>query len=111
MKTWFFLGSRKLVAKADIGAPIWQDKLYIFMSHLADDPSDLSTRRGTEWSNWGLRWWCGGLVANDTQIARASDQFNALKLSIAKSKGTKSRRKTGPRSYRLSCALVFVLII
>ncbi|TYB84259.1 potassium transporter Kup [Oceaniovalibus sp. ACAM 378] len=40
MKTTFFLGRRKLVAKADIGMPIWQDHLYIFMSRLAADPSD-----------------------------------------------------------------------
>lgn len=40
MKTSFFLGRRKLVAKAEIGMPIWQDHLYIFMSHLAADPSD-----------------------------------------------------------------------
>jgi KUP system potassium uptake protein len=40
MKTSFFLGRRKLVAKADFGMPIWQDHLYIFMSHLAADPSD-----------------------------------------------------------------------
>ncbi|MEH6648101.1 potassium transporter Kup [Sulfitobacter sp.] len=40
MKTTFFLGRRKLVAKADIGMPIWQDYLYIFMLRLAADPSD-----------------------------------------------------------------------
>lgn len=40
MKTSFFLGRRKLVAKAEIGMPIWQDHLYIFMSRLAADPSD-----------------------------------------------------------------------
>jgi len=40
MKTSFFLGRRKLVAKADIGMPIWQDHLYIFMSRMAADPSD-----------------------------------------------------------------------
>ncbi len=40
MKTSFFLGRRKLVAKAEIGMPIWQDHLYIFMLHLAADPSD-----------------------------------------------------------------------
>jgi len=40
MKTSFFLGRRKLVAKAEMGMPIWQDHLYIFMSHLAADPSD-----------------------------------------------------------------------
>lgn len=40
MKTTFFLGRRKLVAKAEIGMPIWQDLLYIFMSRMAADPSD-----------------------------------------------------------------------
>jgi KUP system potassium uptake protein len=40
MKTSFFLGRRKLVAKAEIGMPIWQDHLYIFMSRMAADPSD-----------------------------------------------------------------------
>ena len=30
----------KLVAKAEIGMPIWQDLLYIFMSRMAADPSD-----------------------------------------------------------------------
>ena len=32
-------------------------------------------------------------------------------LSIAEQKGTRSRRKTGPLSYRLSCALARVLVI
>jgi KUP system potassium uptake protein len=40
MKTSFFLGRRKLIAKAEIGMPIWQDHLYIFMSRIAADPSD-----------------------------------------------------------------------
>ncbi|MFT6945503.1 MAG: KUP system potassium uptake protein, partial [Yoonia sp.] len=40
MKTSFFLGRRKLVAKAEVGMPMWQDHLYIFMSRLAADPSD-----------------------------------------------------------------------
>ena len=40
MKTSFFLGRRKLVAKAEVGMPIWQDHIYIFMSRLAADPSD-----------------------------------------------------------------------
>jgi KUP system potassium uptake protein len=39
-KTSFFLGRRKLVASADVGMPIWQDKLFILMSRLAADPSD-----------------------------------------------------------------------
>lgn len=40
MKTSIFLGRRKLVAKAEVGMPMWQDHLYIFMSRLAADPSD-----------------------------------------------------------------------
>lgn len=39
-KTSFFLGRRKLVSSPDVGMPVWQDKLYIFMSRLAADPSD-----------------------------------------------------------------------
>ncbi len=40
MKTLFFLGRRKLVPRADIGMPGWQDRLYILLSSLAADPSD-----------------------------------------------------------------------
>ena len=40
MKTTFFLGRRKLVAKADVGMPAWQDHIYIFLSRLAADPTD-----------------------------------------------------------------------
>jgi KUP system potassium uptake protein len=40
MKTSIFLGRRKLVAKAEVGMPMWQDHLYIFMSRLEADPSD-----------------------------------------------------------------------
>ncbi len=40
MKTTFFLGRRKLVAKSNVGMPIWQDHIYIFLSRLAADPTD-----------------------------------------------------------------------
>jgi KUP system potassium uptake protein len=39
-KTSFFLGRRKLIANPNVGMPAWQDRLYIFMSRLAIDPSD-----------------------------------------------------------------------
>lgn len=39
-KTSFFLVRRKLVASADIGMPIWQDRLFILMWRLSVDPSD-----------------------------------------------------------------------
>jgi KUP system potassium uptake protein len=40
MKTSFFLGRRKLVAKPDVGMPVWQDHIYIFLSRLSADPTD-----------------------------------------------------------------------
>ena len=39
-KTSFFLGRRKLVPSAEVGMPVWQDRLFILMSRLAADPSD-----------------------------------------------------------------------
>lgn len=39
-KTSFFLGRRKLVARATVGMPAWQDRIYILTSRLAADPSD-----------------------------------------------------------------------
>jgi KUP system potassium uptake protein len=40
MKTTFFLGRRKLVARPETGMAGWQDHIYILMSRFAADPSD-----------------------------------------------------------------------
>lgn len=39
-KTSFFLVRRKLVASAEVGMPLWQDRLFILMWRLSADPSD-----------------------------------------------------------------------
>lgn len=39
-RTSFFLGRRKLVPSAEVGMPVWQDRLFILMSRFAADPSD-----------------------------------------------------------------------
>ncbi|PZX13475.1 KUP system potassium uptake protein [Palleronia aestuarii] len=41
LRTTFFLGRRKLMANREIGMPLWQDRLYILLSRLAADPSDV----------------------------------------------------------------------
>lgn len=40
MSTSFFLGHRTIVASAHSGMPLWQDKLYIFMSRNATNATD-----------------------------------------------------------------------
>jgi KUP system potassium uptake protein len=40
MATSFFLGRRSIVASATSGMPLWQDKLYIFLTRNAANPTD-----------------------------------------------------------------------
>jgi KUP system potassium uptake protein len=40
MSTSFFLGRRSIVASAQQGMPLWQDKLYIFLMRNAANPTD-----------------------------------------------------------------------
>ena len=40
MSTSFFLGRRSIVASAQSGMPLWQDKLYIFLTKNAANPTD-----------------------------------------------------------------------
>jgi KUP system potassium uptake protein len=40
MSTSFFLGRRSVVASADSGMPLWQDKLFIFLMKNAANPTD-----------------------------------------------------------------------
>lgn len=40
MSTSFFLGRRSIIASAQSGMPLWQDKLYIFLSKNAANPTD-----------------------------------------------------------------------
>ena len=40
MATSFFLGRRSVVASANSGMPLWQDKLYIFLMRNAANPTD-----------------------------------------------------------------------
>ena len=49
------------------------------------------------------------LETQDVPVALLNSAIK--KVSIAELKGTRSRRNTGPLSYRLSCALARVLVI
>ena len=40
MATSFFLGRRSVVASANSGMPMWQDRLYIFLMRNATNPTD-----------------------------------------------------------------------
>ena len=40
MSTSFFLGRRSIVASATSGMPLWQDKLYIFLTKNSANPTD-----------------------------------------------------------------------
>jgi KUP system potassium uptake protein len=40
MSTSFFLGRRSVIASADSGMPLWQDKLFIFLMKNAANPTD-----------------------------------------------------------------------
>jgi len=40
MSTSFFLGRRSIVASAQSGMPLWQDRLYIFLTRNAANPTD-----------------------------------------------------------------------
>ncbi|HEX6859682.1 MAG TPA: potassium transporter Kup [Caulobacteraceae bacterium] len=40
MATSFFLGRRSIVASAESGMPLWQDKLYIFLTKNSANPTD-----------------------------------------------------------------------
>ena len=40
MSTSFFLGRRSIVASAQSGMPLWQDKLYIFLTRNSANPTD-----------------------------------------------------------------------
>jgi KUP system potassium uptake protein len=55
MQTSFFLSRRSLIASADIGMPLWQDKLYILLARNAADatsyfrlPTDRVVEIGTQ---------------------------------------------------------------
>jgi KUP system potassium uptake protein len=39
-KTSFFISRRHLVASAQVGAPIWQDKIFIAMASNASDAAE-----------------------------------------------------------------------
>ncbi|MBA3049619.1 MAG: potassium transporter Kup, partial [Brevundimonas sp.] len=40
MSTSFFLGRRSVVASASQGMPLWQDRLFIFLTRNAANPTD-----------------------------------------------------------------------
>ncbi|MBU4135300.1 MAG: hypothetical protein KJ690_02650, partial [Alphaproteobacteria bacterium] len=40
MSTSFFLGRRSVVAAASKGMPLWQDRLFIFLTRNAANPTD-----------------------------------------------------------------------
>jgi KUP system potassium uptake protein len=40
MKTSFFIGRNTLKPEADVGMPLWQDRIFMFMQRNASDPTD-----------------------------------------------------------------------
>ena len=40
MKASYFIGRNTLKADADVGMPLWQDRIFMFLQRNASDPTD-----------------------------------------------------------------------